>query len=880
MRRAPLACMLALAILGSGVASWNARAAAAGARNTTVVSTPPSTLAALVDTRTWTSGGGNTFTGADEPYGMMQWAPDTSPHRAAGGGYTYADTRLFGYSLTHVSGPGCSAAGDVPVLPLTGAFPAGSAVTAATSSFSHVGETAQAGYYRAASTLGGTVVTALTATPHTGMARFTYPATPHAGLLIKLNGSEGGDRAARVRLRGSREIAGSVTGGDFCGRGNRYTVYFDITFSSPFSRSRVVGPASKPAALELTFNTEKVRTLLAKAGISYVSEADARLNWRAENPGWNFNAVKAAAQARWNALLGKIAVSGGTFAKTQEFYSLLYKDLLQPNVTSDVNGQYLGADNKVHALAAGQQAQYGMYSGWDIYHSLSQLQALLSPRQASDMVTSQLNYYAQGGHLQQWGYLNSDVYAMIGDPAAAIIADIYAFGGRSFSTRLALKDMLAQADSVNTVRPGEALEARYGYLPENASYGCCDTHSYVSSLLEYDNADFALAQFAAALGDRSDAGRLEARADNWANVFDSANGLLNPRLLDGAFVPGVTPTSASYYAEGSAYEYLWDVPNDYAGLFSRLGGNAAVAPELRKYLSEPAGQGMYALFTDEFDLGEQYAPDYAADPAGAQQAVNAIRWTQYLPGPYGLGGASGRDETGNDDLGGISSQFIWEMLGFYPENPGSGLLVFSSPGFPHAAVKLADGHTITIDAPGASQSVYYVHGLTINGAAYQKLYTTLGALEGGATLDFTLAATPGTWGTTINDVPPSYGPVYRAGAAGLVSGPGAEDRPADLGAPGPFLLRIQPADEVVLPDGAVHPQGVLGNVGGKRPVGAVNVVVRPGVHDDREFGGGDDLGNDPADERDLGRDGHEHGRFSLLLREQPGGVAAASGSGR
>jgi putative alpha-1,2-mannosidase len=279
-------------------------------------------------------------------------------------------------------------------------------------------------------------------------------------------------------------------------------VYFDIAFSSPFSRSRVVGPPGKPVAAELTFNTAKRRTLLAKAGISYVSETGARLDWQAENPGWHFVAVKTSAQARWNALLGRITVSGGTVAKTQEFYSLLYKDLLQPNVTSDVNGQYLGADNRVHRLAAGQQDQYGMFSGWDIYHSLSQLQALLSPRQASDMVTSQLNYYAQHGGLQQWGYLNSDVYAMIGDPADAVIADIYAFGGRSFDAALALKDMLAQADSVNNVRPGEALEARYGYLPEDASYGCCDTRNYVSALLEYDNADFALAQFAAALGQR------------------------------------------------------------------------------------------------------------------------------------------------------------------------------------------------------------------------------------------------------------------------------------------------------------------------------------------------------------------------------------------
>ena len=787
-RRACLAPVLALALAGLGYAAANgasagtagpaaavagqpsgmcvksasgtllncprpAVAAPAGARNASVVAATPASLAALVDTRTWTSGGGNTFTGADVPYGMVQWAPDTSPHRSPGGGYTYADKRLYGYSLTHVSGPGCYAAGDVPFMPLTGAFPADSAVNAATASFSHAGEVAQAGYYSAVSKLGAAVTTSLTATPHSGMATFAYPATTSARLLIKLRGSQTGEKApARLKIENNHEVAGSVTSGNFCERGNLYTVFFDLTFSMPFTKSRVVGTPANPSALELTFSTTKTRTLQAKAGISYVSSADAALNWQKENSGWNFGRVKSSAQARWNALLGEIAVSGGTYAATQEFYSLLYKDLLQPNIVSDVNGDYLGSDNHVHTRAAGQQNQYGMFSGWDTYHALSQLQAMLTPQQASDMVTSQLNYYAQNHQLQEWGYLNTETYAMIGDPMDAIIAGIYAFGGHSFNTQLALKDMLAQADSVNKVRPGESLEATHGYLPQDAAYGCCHTHSYVSSLLEYDNADFALAQFAAALGDTTDASRLEARAGNWANLFDPATGLLTPRLADGTFVPGVTATNASaqYYAEGSAYEYLWDVPDNYAGLFSLLGGDAAVAPELATYLSQPNGGGMHAMLANEFGLGEQNAPDYAADPAVTQQTVSNLRWKLYQPGPYGL--------ANNDDLGGISSQYIWEMLGFYPENPGTGNLVFASPGFPRAAIHLANGHTITINAPGASESTYYAQGLTLNGTAYDKLYTTLGALTGGATLDFTLGSSPGTWGTSQADVPPSYGP--------------------------------------------------------------------------------------------------------------------------
>lgn len=131
-----------------------------------------------------------------------------------------------------------------------------------------------------------------------------------------------------------------------------------------------------------------------------------RLNWQTENPGWNFSAVRAAAQQSWDSLLGRIRVSGGSYAQTQEFYSLLYKDFLQPNITSDVNGQYLGSDGEVHMLTGGQRNQYGIFSGWDIYHSLAQLQAMLDPAAAGDMAQSLVNYYRQNGILQQWGYLN------------------------------------------------------------------------------------------------------------------------------------------------------------------------------------------------------------------------------------------------------------------------------------------------------------------------------------------------------------------------------------------------------------------------------------------------------------------------------------------
>ena len=65
---------------------------------------------------------------------------------------------------------------------------------------------------------------------------------------------------------------------------------------------------------------------------------------------------------------------------------------------------------------------------------------------------------------------------------------------------------------------------------------------------------------------------LEQRANNWENIFYPQNNLLNPRNEDGTFVPGITPTTTDHYVEGDAYEYLWNVPNNYAALFNLLGG--------------------------------------------------------------------------------------------------------------------------------------------------------------------------------------------------------------------------------------------------------------------------------------------------------------------
>ena len=132
--------------------------------------------ASLVNPFIGTTNSADDFPGADVPFGMVQWSPDT-PSRPDGGGYEYNDSSITGFSLDHLSGPGCGAEGDVPVLPTVGAVN-----SSATDSFSHSNESAQAGEYQV--TLANGVTTALTATTRTGMADFTFPSSTEANLIF------------------------------------------------------------------------------------------------------------------------------------------------------------------------------------------------------------------------------------------------------------------------------------------------------------------------------------------------------------------------------------------------------------------------------------------------------------------------------------------------------------------------------------------------------------------------------------------------------------------------------------------------------------------------------------------------------------------------
>lgn len=758
-------------------------APASAAEKAALVTSP----ATVVNPFIGTSNQADDFPGADVPFGMVQWSPDT-PSRPSGGGYEYNDSSITGFSLTHIAGPGCGAVGDIPVLPTVGTVNTG-----ATDAFSHANESASAGSYKVA--LNNQVTTELTTTTRSGMARFTFPSSSQANLIFKLTGSQNGATSTQFTKVSNTEVSGQVTSGHFCGAGNTYSVYFDMVFDQPFTSQGASvaktsatipakpGTASTNAAEKpnkpvlhgkaptatapkaakagatpnaaasngyVTFNTTANPVVQAKVGISYVSVANATANRAAENTGWDFNATRTAAQNAWNSALGKIQIAGGTAAQQQSFYTALYHSLLHPNVISDTNGQYYGFDGRTHTVDTGHRAAYANYSGWDIYRSQAQLEALVAPQVASDTAQSMVDDYAQTGVFPKWSENNGESYVLVGDPADAILADYYAFGARDFDTSAALADMVKQASTANNDRPGLNYLNSPGYMPHDGSYGCCNFYGPVATTLEYNTADFAISAMAGALGDTGNQRTYANRAQGWRNVLNPASGFVEPRNAGGSWTGGFDPTSGTDMVEADSWIYTGMVPFDIGGLARAKGGNTAMNHYLDTVLRSYTGDKGYAWVGNEPSIELPWEYDYTGQPYKTQGTVRAIQDQIWANTPGGLA-------DGNDDLGAMSAWYVWSALGMYPETPGTSDLALGSPLFTQAVVTLPSGKTLTVNGNGAADNAPYVQSAAWNGTAWNNAYAPTTAITAGGTLDYTLGTTANTsWATAASAAPPSY----------------------------------------------------------------------------------------------------------------------------
>ena len=709
---------------------------------------------------------------------MIQFSPDNGNYA----GYEYDKGPIRGFSLTHAS-VGCNAFGNIPILPVIGAI--GAHPWDRTESFSHSSEHAQAGSY-AVTLADSHIAVELTATTRAGLSQFTFPARQDAHVLVKAGASLAGDTHTQVRVVGDDEIVGSTTSGWFCGEGgNTYTVYFDIKFDRPFEThgtgtwdGTTVNPGSTQARVDrpdaddkarhkpsagawVSFDTRQQRTVKMKVAMSYTGIDGARRNL-GEIHGWDLASTRDATRKQWRDALGRIRIGGGDKASRTTFYTALYHSLAHPNTFNDVDGRYIGFDGKMHHVEPGH-TQYANFSSWDTYRTLASLHGWLYPKQASDMAQSLVNDAEQGGYLPRWPMANGYTSVMNGDNSVPLISNFYAFGARDFDTAAALKYMLKGATEANPVqwgyveRQGIADYQRLGYVPiDKSTMG--HVRKGASQTLEYAIDDFAIARFADALGKQDIAATYMERSANWRHLFDPKTGYLRPRDSKGHFPDGpgfVAPPKDQFgqegFEEGNAEQYRWFVPHDIAGLVKAIGGrDKAIAVMDRFFTQLNVGPNKpYQWIGNEVDFGTPWLYNYVGQPWKTQALVRRIQTTLFTPEINGL--------PGNDDLGAQSSWYVWSALGLYPVTPGTTDLALNTPLFPYAELKLGNGRTLVIHAPGAGSKMPYIDHVALDGKPITRTALPQTVVTHGGTLDFSLSPTANKhWGTGAEAAPPSY----------------------------------------------------------------------------------------------------------------------------
>ncbi|MBB3186527.1 GH92 family glycosyl hydrolase [Microbacter margulisiae] len=722
-------------------------------------------LTQYVDPFIGTGAHGHTFPGPCLPHGMVQVSPDTGEDGWDWcSGYHDSDTSLMGFSLTHLSGTGAADLGDILFMAYTGGWKTepGSKEHPGEgyrSIFSHQDEQASAGYYSVMLKSYG-IKAELTATARCALQRYTYPKTGDRDMIIDLGrGIQNKTVSSSIRFVGDDAVEGYRQSTGWAH--DRY-VYFYAKFNQPIEKKAIdndgqieedkaAGTGKIEKAL-IRFSGTTGQPVLVKVSISAVSIANAKANLESGLPGWDFSAVRASAEKSWNKLLSKIEVEGGSTAEKRTFYTAVYHSLLAPYLYSDVNGQYVGMDRKVH------QAQgfnyYTVFSLWDTFRAAHPLYSLIEPKTNDDFVKSMLAMYKEGGRLPVWELDSNETWCMIGNHSIPVIAEACLHGHPDFNIAEAYQAMKATVE--DTIRGMKAYH-QYGYVPDNVE------NNSVSITVEYAYDDWCVAQVARKLGKMADYRKYMQRAENYKNLYNPATRFLQGKDTQGQWREPFNPIDVSRlgsddFTEGNSWQYTFFAPQDVDGLVHLIGGKKAFAhkldslfdqPSINNNPGEPDVSGMIGQYAQGNEPSHEiaYLYDYVGEPYKTADRVREIMDSLYTDTRSGL--------CGNDDCGQMSAWYVFGAMGFYPVNPSSGEYAIGSPVFSKITLHTGSGHPFEVEAKDVSKANKYIQSATLNGKDYPYSYITRKTIEQGGRLIFRMGDKPSSWATQLKDCPVS-----------------------------------------------------------------------------------------------------------------------------
>jgi putative alpha-1,2-mannosidase len=143
---------------------------------------------------------------------------------------------------------------------------------------------------------------------------------------------------------------------------------------------------------------------------------------------------------------------------------------------------------------------------------------------------------------------------------------------------------------------------------------------------------------------------------------------------------------------------------------------------------------------------------YAGRPA-----LSALRSHSYIPRYFSPTHAG---LPGNDDSGAMGSFVAMSMMGLFP-NPGQNVYLITPPFFERVSIKSPiSGKTAVIRNVNfdPNYEAIYIQSATLDGEPYEKNWIGHEFFTQGMELVLTLGRNESTWGTRVEDLPPSLSP--------------------------------------------------------------------------------------------------------------------------
>ena len=692
---------------------------------------------------------GNTYPGAQAPFGMVQLSPDNGlPGWDRISGYFYPDSTIAGFSHTHLSGTGAGDLYDISFMPVTLPYKEADAPLGIHSLFSHDEETASAGYYQVR-LKDYDINVELTATERCGIQRYTFPEAD-AAIFLNLRKAMNWDFTNDTRI----EVVDSVTiqGYRFSdGWARDQHIYFRTRFSKPFASvqldtATVIKDGKRigsSAIARFDFHTSAGEQILVTTAISGVSMEGAARNLAAEAPADDFDKYLAVTRKNWNEQLSKVEIKSNDIDEKVKFYTALYHSMLAPTIYSDMDGAYYGPDKQVHQ--ADGWTNYSTFSLWDTYRAAHPLYTYIEPQRVNDMVKSFLAFSEQNGRLPVWNFYGSETDMMIGYHAVPVIVDAYLKGIGDFDPKKALAACVATAN-IDEYR-GIGLYKKYGYVPYDVTDHYNSENWSLSKTLEYAYDDYCIARMAEELGERQIADEFDKRSRNYKNVYNSQTTFMQPRNNKGSFIEDFSPDDYTpHICESNGWQYFWSVQQDVDGLISLVGGKERFAQKLDSMFTyNPSADEDLPIFSTgmigQYAHGNEpshhviYLFNAIGQPWKTQKYAAEVMHELYKNTPAGL--------CGNEDCGQMSAWYVFSAMGFYPVDPISGKYEIGTPMYPEMKMHLANGKTFTILAPAVSKENIYIQSVKLDGNPYDKSYITHEQIMNGSIFEFEMGNKPG-----------------------------------------------------------------------------------------------------------------------------------------